>query len=95
MSKRLDWQNEGVSKMGDAHGPIYIYEARTEGGARIQRYRKRGTKATTTYYVPATATAFDTLREAVDEADRHAMAVQRHREIEAAAAADHAKWAAR
>lgn len=69
MSKRLDWQNKGVSQMGDAHGPIYIYEARTEGGARVQRYRKRGTKATTTYYVPATATAFGTLREAVKAAD--------------------------
>lgn len=66
--KRMDWQNKGVSQMGDAHGPIYIYEATTEAGVRVRRHRKRGTKAGIVYYVPATATTFGTLREALNEA---------------------------
>jgi hypothetical protein len=66
--KRMDWQSKGASQRGDAHGPIYIYEATTEAGVRVQRYRKRGTKAGIVYYVPATATTFGTLRGALSEA---------------------------
>lgn len=72
MGKRLDWQNKGVSAIGDEHGPIYIYEATTSKGVRIVRRRKRGTVSVTVYEVPAIGRVYSTLGHAMSMADIHA-----------------------
>lgn len=68
MSK-LTWQNKGSSPIGDEHGPIYIFEALTAGGARIGRRRKRGCVSRNVYEVPAIGRVYGTLREALAMAD--------------------------